>query len=138
MAAYLRLRAAISSTTRYHDSSTLVAATHNYYVSIYQNNQNYYRCMTVYGFGQQWSGALSRGSTNLYNDEAPELSPEELQQFVGEYQNMISLKGIDIEKKCLGASVGWGHTALLVGNNTKAAGSSTSSSKSSTTIASAA
>ena len=131
MAAYLRLRAAIPSTTRYHASilskeSSLEAATHNNN-NVRCQNQNYYRRMTVYGFGQQWSGALSRGSTNLYNDEALELSPEELQQFVGEYQNMISLKGMKQDEKCFGASVGWGHTALLVGNNTKAAGSSSSS-----------
>jgi len=78
----------------------------------------YIRSMSVYGFGQQWSGALSRGSNNLFLEEAPELSSDELQQF-DKCQNMISLKGIN-DKKCLAASVGWGHTALLVvpDNNT--------------------
>ena len=39
--------------------------------------------MSVCGFGQQWTGALSRGKSalSLIVDEAPELSPEEIQQF---------------------------------------------------------
>jgi len=84
----------------------------------YQHQQHLHqhiRSMSVYGFGQQWSGALSRGSNNLFLEEAPELSADELQQF-DKCQNMISLKGIN-DKKCLAASVGWGHTALLVSDN---------------------
>ena len=80
------------------------------------------RDMSVYGFGQQWTGALSRGPSALYVDEAPELSPEEIQQF-GECQNMVPLRGLGDDgddephaspTKCIAAATGWGHTALLV------------------------
>lgn len=67
---------------------------------------------TVYGYGAQWTGALSRGRDNLITDEAPELSPEEIQQ-LGECQNMIQLKGVNDGMKCVAASTGWGHTAMI-------------------------
>ncbi|KAL7467043.1 hypothetical protein ACHAXS_007322 [Conticribra weissflogii] len=35
---------------------------------------------SVYGFGTQWTGALSRGPEGLFLEEAPELSDEELRQ----------------------------------------------------------
>jgi len=73
--------------------------------------------MSVYGFGQQWTGALSRGPSNLFADEAYELSPEEIQQF-GECQNMVPLDGVGDHRKCVAASVGWGHTAVLVTDKT--------------------
>ena len=73
---------------------------------------------SVYGFGQQWTGALSRGPTGLFLEEAPALSPEEMQQF-GECQNLVSLNGVE-GRKCLAASAGWGHTALLVADETNA------------------
>jgi alpha-tubulin suppressor-like RCC1 family protein len=66
----------------------------------------------VYGYGSQWTGALSRGRENLICDEAPELSAEEMLQF-GECQNMVQLKGLD-GMKCVAASAGWGHTALII------------------------
>ncbi|KAL7443407.1 hypothetical protein ACHAXM_012068 [Skeletonema potamos] len=77
-----------------------VMATHRRYMS------------AVYGYGAQWTGALSRGRNNLITDEAPELSPEEIQQ-LGECQNMIKLKGLDDGMKCVAASAGWGHTAMI-------------------------
>jgi len=67
--------------------------------------------MSVYGFGQQWTGALSRGPSDILSEEAPEASAEEMRQF-GERQNMVPLRGAD--GVCVGASAGWGHTALLV------------------------
>lgn len=70
------------------------------------------RHMSVYGYGAQWTGALSRGRDNLITDEAPELSPEEIQQ-LGESQNMVKLKGLDDDMKCVTASAGWGHTAMI-------------------------
>lgn len=66
----------------------------------------------VYGYGAQWTGALSRGRDNLITDEAPELSPEEIQQ-LGGCQNMIQLKGLDDGLECVTASAGWGHTAMI-------------------------
>lgn len=66
----------------------------------------------VYGYGSQWTGALSRGRDNLNPDEAPELSAEEIQQ-LSECQNMVKLNGLD-GMKCMNASAGWGHTALIV------------------------
>mmetsp|Transcript_5228 Transcript_5228/g.11027 ORF Transcript_5228/g.11027 Transcript_5228/m.11027 type:complete len:574 (+) Transcript_5228:64-1785(+) len=66
----------------------------------------------VYGYGAQWTGALSRGRDNLITDEAPELSPEEIQQ-LGDPQNMIQLKGLDDGMECVSASAGWGHTAMI-------------------------
>ena len=69
----------------------------------------------VYGYGSQWTGALSRGRDNLNPDEAPELSAEEIQQ-LGECQNMVKLNGLD-GMKCINASAGWGHTALIVQND---------------------
>ena len=65
----------------------------------------------VYGYGAQWTGALSRGRDNLITDEAPELSPEEIQQ-LGVSQSMVKLKGLD-DMKCVAASAGWGHTAMI-------------------------
>lgn len=78
------------------------------------------RDMSVYGFGQQWTGALSRGKSalSLIVDEAPEISPEEIQQF-GECQKMVPLRGIDDDQKCIAAAAGWGHTALLVEDRIK-------------------
>ncbi|KAL9189606.1 hypothetical protein ACHAXT_009281 [Thalassiosira profunda] len=71
--------------------------------------------MSVYGFGQQWTGALSRGSSKLFLEEAPELSPEEIKQF-GECQNLVPLEGLN-GGRCMSAAAGWGHTALLVAND---------------------
>ena len=68
---------------------------------------------TVYGYGVQWTGALSRGRKHLLTDEAPELSPEEIQQ-LGGCQNMIQLKGLHDDMECVSASAGWGHTAMIV------------------------
>lgn len=122
---YIRpVRAAIApSATRFyshykphHLSRNVARSTINKQQSMLNLHQHHIiqlRSMSVYGFGQQWSGALSRGSSALFLEEAPELSPEELQQF-GDHQNMIPLNGIANDKRCVGASAGWGHTALLV------------------------
>ena len=83
------------------------------------HHQRQQRCtLSVYGFGQQWSGALSRGADNLSLEEAPEMSPEEIQQFA-EPQNMIPLHGVE-GKICVAASAGWGHTALIVADGAAA------------------
>ncbi|KAL7543258.1 hypothetical protein ACHAWF_007355 [Thalassiosira exigua] len=93
------------------------------------------RSASAYGFGQQWTGALSRGPSRLSLEEAPELTPEEIAHF-GECQcqSLVPLLGPGEEegdeedggagseskarggrrrRKCVGAAAGWGHTALL-------------------------
>jgi hypothetical protein len=78
------------------------------------------RHFSVYGFGEQWTGALSRGHAGLYVEEAPELSYEEIRRN-GEAQRMIELDyndggDDDIRDgwKCVATSAGWGHTAIIV------------------------
>ena len=76
------------------------------------------RCFSVYGFGEQWTGALSRGPSGLFDEEAPELSYEEIRRF-GDRQNMVPLTydadgGGRMKWKCVAASAGWGHTAIVV------------------------
>ena len=71
------------------------------------------RALSAYGYGEQWTGALSRGPARLGGDaEAPEVRPEELEHF-GEGQALVPLLGMDEDETCLTASAGWGHTALL-------------------------
>jgi hypothetical protein len=82
------------------------------------------RHFSVYGFGEQWTGALSRGIAGLYVEEAPELSYEEIRR-CGEAQRMIELDRYDDdddggddarvgEWNCVATSAGWGHTAIVV------------------------
>jgi alpha-tubulin suppressor-like RCC1 family protein len=75
------------------------------------------RGFSVYGFGEQWTGALSRGTRGLTAEEAPELSYEEIRRF-GERQNLVPLTydgdGDGKKWKCAAASAGWGHTAVVI------------------------
>ncbi|KAL3815581.1 hypothetical protein ACHAXA_001560 [Cyclostephanos tholiformis] len=96
------------------------------------------RRFSVYGFGEQWTGALSRGPGGLYVEEAPELSYEEIRRF-GVTQGMVALDynggggGSDGDGdgdrggyKCVAASAGWGHTAIIVeGRREKEGGATT-------------
>lgn len=92
------------------------------------------RRFSIYGFGEQWTGALSRGPHRLSIDEAPELSYDEIHQ-LGVSQTMVPLlynddgnssfggvgeeeEGMDTNEinkwKCVAASAGWGHTAIII------------------------
>ncbi|KAL7531687.1 hypothetical protein ACHAXR_007165 [Thalassiosira sp. AJA248-18] len=117
MAPYLRLRAAMAASR--NQCRRLMNQRHQKQTALLDCHQQQHqrRDMSVYGFGQQWTGALSRGDSNLTLEEAPEISPEEIQQF-GECQSMVSLDGVVEGRKCVAASAGWGHTALLVADET--------------------
>lgn len=75
------------------------------------------RPLSVYGYGTQWTGSLSRSANNSsFDDEAPEISPQEIAQ-LHQVQTMVQLNSSDIDwerEECVGASVGWGHSALLI------------------------
>lgn len=118
---YARLRAVMAPGRRqWHPPSKRPALTSSR-CHRYRGPSANFRCgqrrdMSVYGFGQQWTGALSRGPSDLFSEEALEISSEEIQQF-GECQSMVPLKGVE-DKRCVSASVGWGHTALIVTDKT--------------------
>jgi alpha-tubulin suppressor-like RCC1 family protein len=76
------------------------------------------RRFSIYGFGEQWTGALSRGPHRLSIEEAPELSYDEIHQ-LGVAQTMVPLlynnDGEEEDNwKCIAASAGWGHTAIII------------------------
>ncbi|KAL3790752.1 hypothetical protein HJC23_010031 [Cyclotella cryptica] len=64
---------------------------------------------SAYGFGSQWTGALSRRSLDA--DEAAELTPPEL--LAGDTQRLVEMEGSD-GVECVAGAAGWGHSALLV------------------------
>ena len=74
------------------------------------------RVLSAYGFGQQWTGALSRGADGLFVEEAPELRPDEIQQF-GLRQEMVPLMGLEGDERVIDASPGWGHSVVVVQEN---------------------
>ncbi|EJK59866.1 hypothetical protein THAOC_19855 [Thalassiosira oceanica] len=74
------------------------------------------RDKSAYGFGQQWTGALSRGADGLFVEEAPELKPDEIQQF-GLRQEMVPLLGLEGDERVIDASAGWGHSVVVVQQN---------------------
>ena len=74
------------------------------------------RDKSAYGFGQQWTGALSRGADGLFLEEAPELKPDEIQQF-GLCQEMVPLLGLEDGERVIDASAGWGHSVVVVQEN---------------------
>lgn len=79
------------------------------------------RRFSIYGFGEQWAGALSRGPRRLSAEEAPELNYDEIRRY-GETQSMIPLiygeedDGAGEKKTwlCIAASAGWGHTVIVI------------------------
>jgi hypothetical protein len=73
------------------------------------------RSRSAYAFGSQWTGSLSRPS--IETEEATELTNSELLE--GELQNLVTMEfDGDDDLECVAAAAGWGHSALLVRDQT--------------------